>query len=270
MRDDVLKSFGGGHQGFDRTYASIRLKYYWPNMFATIIDHVRSCDDCQKAKRNNLNHPAPFQYMPIVGCFDRWHMDILGPFSKGTNGEKYLLSVIDSFSRWPILFATNSDDSQTIANILYEEVFSRYGAPHVLVSDRGQNFMSTLVKAVSSLFQITRHHTSSYHPQTNSTCERLNSTINQSICAYCPTEQSNWPSNIPGILIAHRMTPATRSTSYSPYYMLFGTGMQMPLVTALKPQEKLPSETEKQLQYVKENLEIAHKIATERVEKAQE
>ena len=275
LRDDVLKSyhdslFGGGHQGFDRTYASIRLKYYWPNMFATIIDYVKSCDDCQKAKRNHLNHPAPLQNMPIVGRFDRWHMDILGPFSKGTNGEKYLLSVIDSFSRWPELFAINSDDSQTIAKILYEEVFSRYGAPRVLVSDRGQNFMSKLVKAVSSLFQVTRHHTSSYHPQTNSTCERLNSTINQSIRAYCPTEQSNWPSKIPGILIAHRMTPATRSTSYSPYYMLFGTDMQMPLDTALKPQEKLPSETEKQLQYVKENLEIAHKIATERVEKAQE
>ena len=41
MRDDILRSYhdslaGGGHQGHERTFAAIRLKYYWPKMYDQI------------------------------------------------------------------------------------------------------------------------------------------------------------------------------------------------------------------------------------------
>ena len=71
--------------------------------------------------------------------------------------------------------------AQETARVLFREIFARYGAPKVLFSDRGRNFMSKLVIALCEIFEITQHHTSSYHPQTNGLVERYNSTIAQSL-----------------------------------------------------------------------------------------
>ncbi|VDI03589.1 Hypothetical predicted protein [Mytilus galloprovincialis] len=74
---------------------------------------------------------------------------------------------------------------------LYREIISRYGAPRTLLSDRGRNFVSNLVKALSELFNIKRHLTSSYHPQTNGACERMNSVILQALRAYTRDQQDD-------------------------------------------------------------------------------
>ena len=102
-------------------------------------------------------------------------MDILGPLTKTTEGHKYILLVVDSFSKWPKAFPLRKQESSEIANVLFREIFCRCGAPYPIVSDREQNFMSKIVTAVCQIFQVTRHFTSSYHPQTNATCERMNS-----------------------------------------------------------------------------------------------
>ena len=79
-----------------------------------------------------------------------------------------------------------------VAYLLYKEIFTRYGTPRTLVSDRGQNFMSKVVQALFKNFQVTRHVTSSYHPQSNVACERMNSTLAQSLRAYCQENPSSW------------------------------------------------------------------------------
>lgn len=130
--------------------------------------------------------------MPIEDRFSRIHMDILCPLTKTTEGHKYMLLVVDSFSKWPEAFPLRTKDSTEIAKVLFKEIFCRYGAPYTIVTDRGQNFMIKLVTAVCQIFQVTRHFTSSYHPQTNATCERMNSTIAQCLHTYVNQHQTNW------------------------------------------------------------------------------
>ena len=38
----------GAHLGVDKTFEKIRNQYYWPQMFETIKDYIRSCEQCQK------------------------------------------------------------------------------------------------------------------------------------------------------------------------------------------------------------------------------
>ena len=275
-RQDVLLSYhdslmGGGHQGFDRTYAAVRQKYFWPRMYADILGYIKGCDDCQKSKRHHHAHPAPLKPMPIEGRFDRWHMDFLGPIkSNNKDGYKHVLLVVDSYTRWPEAFPTKTQDASEVASILYREIFTRYGAPRSLISDRGQNFMSKLVTALCDIFQVTRHHISSYHPATNATCERYNQTLAQAIRAHCSEDASNWPDKLPGILMAYRMTPATQSTQLSPYFMLFGSEMLLPFDTSIKPRDTVPVKARDHLQSIIENLKLAETIADENIEKAQE
>ena len=85
-----------------------------------------------------------------------------------------------------------------------DEVIARHGAPRVLLSDRGKNFLSKVVPDVCKIFQIHKVNTSSYHPQTDSLVERFNSTLCQSLSMYVSKNQKDWDDFIPLVLFAHR------------------------------------------------------------------
>ncbi|MES9904503.1 MAG: reverse transcriptase domain-containing protein [Sedimenticola sp.] len=231
LRNDVLKSYhdsiaGGGHQGHERTFEAVRSKYYWPRMYEEIRTYVQTCQEYQQSKRPIHHQPSPLQPMPIEDVFSRWHMDILSGFPTSRDGYKHVLLVVDSYSKWSEAIPLKTQETTEVAAALFEQIISRYGAPRSIISDRGQNFMSSLIQALCEMFQITRNYTSSYHPQTNATCERMNSTILQTLRAYLPAgDHEKWPQMLPAIMMAYRSTPATQSIQFSPFYLLFSQEM---------------------------------------------
>ena len=68
-------------------------------------------------------------------------MDVLGPLKKAAGGEQYILLLVDSFSRWSETFALHDQKATTVATVLYEQIFTCYGAPHELISDRVAQFI---------------------------------------------------------------------------------------------------------------------------------
>ncbi|VDI18036.1 Hypothetical predicted protein [Mytilus galloprovincialis] len=106
-----------------------------------------------------------------------------------------------------------SQEAEEIANNLYSEIFTRYGACRYLVSDRHASNLSKLVNIVCKMFNVTQHFTSSYLPQSNVTCERTNSTLAQSLRAYCSEQQTKWPEVLPSIMMAFRMSPNLAETN---------------------------------------------------------
>ena len=275
LREEVLHAYhdslaGGGHQGFERTYHSIRMKYYWPRMYKEIYQYVQSCEACQQAKRYIHAHPASLHPLPIGERFSRWHVDILGPLTTTPDGYKYILLCVDSFTKWCEAFPLKTQEASEVAHVIYREIFTRYGAPQVLITDQGRNFMSKLVQALCELFRVTRHRTSSYHPQTNSCAERVNSSLAQALRAYCSDKQTDWADILPGILMAFRMSPATQSTLQSPYFLVFGEEMRVPLDTHLIPKDNVGKTFQHHLTNILENLKLGKELATKNMEIAQE
>ena len=274
-RLQVLESYhdsvngGLAHQGFERCYHAIRLKYYWPGMSSDVYRHVQSCEDCQRAKRNFHAKPAPLHPMPIEETFSRWHIDIAGPVTVTPRKNKYILVVVDSFSKWCEAFPMKTQEAAEVAQILFSEIIVRYGAMDTLTSDRGSVFMGKLVNALCALFDIKRTYTSSYHAQTNSVAERQIGFISQAIRTSIKADQSDWDLLLPGILMAHRASPATQSTTLSPYFMVFGKEMKLPVDVALIPKKHVGRNNRKQLADILENLELARLIATKNMEKSQ-
>ena len=259
---------GGGHQGIDRTFASISLRAYWPGMYKTIEEYVKSCGTCQKVKHQNRK-PALLTPMPIASVFERWHMDFL--CMKATpEGYKYILLLVDSFSRWCEAIPTKCQDAKTVAEILYKEIFTRYGTPKEIVSDLGRQFTSKLVRALCELGGAKQKFTSPYHPQCNATCERMNSFIIQSVRAYCDSDQNDWPSKLPGIMMAYRSTPATRSTGLSPYQLVFGRIMVTPSDVDLLPKKSLPEAVQQHLNNLVTSLKVFKEVAEDNVKINQE
>ena len=274
MRDDILRSYhdslaGGGHQGHERTFAAIRLKYYWPKMYDEIGKYVQSCLLCQQVKRPVHAKPPPLQPLPVADLFSRWHIDILSGLPTTKDKYKHILVVVDSYSKWMEAHPLRSQEATEVAAVLYREVITRYGAPRTLISDRGQTFMSKLTTAMCELFQITRHYVSAYHPATNSVVERANSIILQGFRMYCKDQQDDWPEILPSVMMAHRMTPCTQASQVSPFFLLFGREMHIPIDTALLPKDNLSQNHKVHLNNVLKQLETTRKIATENIKAAQ-
>ena len=274
LRDDILRSYhdslaGGGHQGHERTFAAIRLKYYWPKMYDEIGKYVQSCLLCQQVKRPVHAKPPPLQPLPVADLFSRWHIDILSGLPTTKDKYKHILVVVDSYSKWMEAHPLRSQEATEVAAVLYREVITRYGAPRTLISDRGQTFMSKLTAAMCELFQITRHYVSAYHPATNSVVERANSIILQGFRMYCKDQQDDWPEILPSVMMAHRMTPCTQASQVSPFFLLFGREMHIPIDTALLPKDNLSQNHKVHLNNVLKQLETTRKIATENIKAAQ-
>ena len=87
-------------------------------------------------------------------------------------------------------------DATVIARLLVDEAIARHGAPKVLLSDGGKNFLSKLVADVCKIFQIHKVKTSSYHPQTDDLVERFNSTLCQSLSMHVAKNQKDWDAYI--------------------------------------------------------------------------
>lgn len=131
--------------------------------------------------------------------------------------------------------------------------------PRVLLSDRGQAFLSKIIKAICEFFQITQHHTSSYHANINGKVERQNNTLAQCQRAYCDKDQMNWPALIPSILMAFKRAISS-PTRFSPFYMMFGEEIRLPFDIALEPKDSLPQDYRDYLSQFITNLKLAHEM----------
>ena len=58
---------------------------------------------------------------------------------------------MDYLTKWPEVFAAADQKAETIARLLVEHVVSRHGVPEQLLSDRGPNLLSEIVREVCSL-----------------------------------------------------------------------------------------------------------------------
>ena len=252
LHDDLLRSYHdstlGCHQGITRTYERMKLKYWWHTMSKDTRAYVESCEVCQQAKRNFNQERAPLQPLPVVDRFDRIHMDFLGPLPTTTKGHKYILLVVDSLTHWCECFPLASTDAATVARILFDEIICRWGAPRSILTDRGQQFLSVLIKELCKLFQIVKINTSAYHPQTNSACERMNSFILQSLRALCNKNQTDWHEKLQSIMLAYRTTPASRSIKHTPFMLMYGQEYRLPIDVALSAPSDSPHSINDHLQ----------------------
>ena len=118
-----------GYLGTQKTYAKIRNRYYWRNMFRDIDKWCKSCVDCAMKKSPRNTHKAPLLPIPVENAFDRLAVVCLGPFPLSNAGNRYVVVFAEYPSRWPEAFAVPHTDAQTIARLLVNHILS----PHMVL-----------------------------------------------------------------------------------------------------------------------------------------
>ena len=197
----------GGDFGTVKTYEKLRTRYYWRKMFSDVSHWCRSCCDCAMTKSPRSRHKAPLLPIPVQDAFDRVACDIIGPFPVSKAGNRYVVVFSEYLTKWVECVPVPSIEASMIARLLVDEIFCRHGAPRTLLSDRGSNFLSSLVSEVFKLLNTKKVNTTAYHPQTNGLVERFNNTLAEAISSFVSSNQQDWDVYIPtsNLLIAlHR------------------------------------------------------------------
>ena len=214
-----------GHQGRMRTLSLLRERFFWPGMQAEAMQHVLKCTRC--LRRTTPSHVAPLQPIHVTQPLELVHMDYLSLEPSKGNIENVLV-ITDHFTRYALAYPNKTQTAQATARILWDKFICHYGFPEKFISDQGRNFESDLIKELCKIAGVKKLHTTPYHPQGNGQCERFNSTLCNMLGTLSEEEKSDWKSYLGCMTHAYNCTKHA-STTYSPYYLMFGRHPRLPI-----------------------------------------
>ncbi|GBM36474.1 Retrovirus-related Pol polyprotein from transposon 412, partial [Araneus ventricosus] len=133
-----------GHFGVMKTLSKTRERFYWDRLRADVENWCRECHACGARKGPKTKTEGRLQRYNAGTPFERIALDILGPFPVTTKGNRYVLVLMDYFTKWPEAIPIPDQEASTVAEELVRSWISCYGVPMILHSDQGTNFNSAL------------------------------------------------------------------------------------------------------------------------------
>ncbi|XP_077553375.1 uncharacterized protein LOC144168216 [Haemaphysalis longicornis] len=238
-----------GHFGVEKTKDRILEDFFWPGITADV-------------KRT-----------PVIETpFYRVATHIVGPIHPPSKaGNPFILTLMDCATRYPDAIALPSIETERVAKALLE-MFSRVGVPKEVLSNRGSNSTSELMKEVARLLSVRQLQTSPYHPMANGMVEKFNGTLKLILKRMCVEKHRDWDRYLAPLLFAYTEVPQA-SLGFSPFELLYGRHIRFPLsiLKEIWSNESLDEETKTTYQHVtdlRNRLKETCRLAHEELEKA--
>lgn len=238
VRDEILyechdSPLSGGHLGLTKTFHKLKSRYYWPHMLKDTENYVKTCLHCQTRKTPKGSPAGLLQPIPVGLPFERVGVDVLGPFTKTNGGNRYIIVAMDYATKWAEARATPTATAEETANFLIDRIVCRFGCPNEILTDRGMNFRSNLVRGMLNGLGIRSLFTTAYHPACNGLVEHFNGTLAQMLSFYTGTSQKDWDLYVNLTCFSYN-TSRQETTKHSPFYLLFGVEARLPVDVSLR------------------------------------
>jgi transposase InsO family protein len=159
--------------------------------------------------------------LDVPAAFHRWHLRFIGELPTSLKGNRWILVAVDYTTNWPIARAVPTASAEAVADFIYEEIVMRFGCPKEILTDRGGNFTSNIVKHYLQKLNVHYKLTSAFHPRINGKCERLNGTLKAALRKYTNGALHRWDDFLNAALFACRIRTHS-TTGFSPFYLTNG------------------------------------------------
>lgn len=153
-------------------------------------------------------------------------MDIVGPLPVSADC-RYVLAVIDRFTRWPEVYPIVDISAETCARAFIAVWVSRFGCQHRITTDRGRQFESKLFSTISALLGAQHRPTTAYHPACNGLVERLHRQLKAAIKCHYKCATANWTEVLPLVLLGIR-SAWKDDVKASAAEMVYGEPLRLP------------------------------------------
>ena len=195
----------------------------WPGLEDQVTEFVRKCDICQKQKivRAKIHEPMLITDTPL-DTIDKVSLDTVGKSPTTSDGNKHILTMQDNLSKYCIAVSIpdTSISETTVAHAIAKHLFSQYGAPRAILTDRGGSFINNLLRKLSKIFVVKQITTSGYRPQSNGSLERSHAVLMDYIRTYAET-YDDWDQLLPFAMFAYN-TSIHEATKFTPFEIVFG------------------------------------------------
>lgn len=222
MENNVIRSCHDdmAHVGFEKVIENIKRVYWFPNMKTKIRHYLFSCLKCieyspMSGKREGYLHGIPKGDRPFLSL----HVDHLGPFEKTENNNKFILVIIDGFTKFVRCYPCKTTKTEEVIKYV-KEYFRTYSKPKRLISDRGTAFTSTDFKTFLSRESVEQVLIATGTPRANGQVEVVNRSITLMI-AKRVKHPDEWDQVLSKVEFAINNT-IHKATGQTPSKLLFG------------------------------------------------
>src|SRR6266498_2884230 len=225
-----------------------------------VKSYIQTCDQCQR--RGKTTDKNELHSIKVKEPFYQWRIDIVGPLTETSRGNKYIVVAIDYFTKYPEARVLINTNAKSVANFIYEDIIYRHGCLRKLISDREIHFNNQVIERLLEKFKIQYNLSTSYHPKTNGLVERFNKIL----CEFLTKlneERENWDEYISPTLFAYR-TKVNKSTQFTLFYLAYGRKVILPFDNNTKAEISLMDRVEE----ITTELIQAKKKTIENIEKS--
>eukprot|EP01038_Epipyxis_sp_PR26KG_P016642 gene16642-22742_t len=206
---------------------TIRSEYFCSNLREDDRDHCRACRFCMRRKADRKQGRLPvMDYNSAtpkesLRPFQRVHIDLTGPFPPTPDGNKYILVVKDSLTKWIELFAIPNKKPQLLPCVCVMRSFiCRHGSPEIIISEQGTEFTAAIIiQQLLKLMGIKHIRTTPTHPEANNgQAEQHNHILKDVLSSYLSVVHGNdWDQHLSLVAYDYRTTvnQATGETPFS-------------------------------------------------------
>ena len=249
-----------GHFSGPRLYKSLVRCRWWPRMYTDVIAYADNCPQCAIVEGTGRRQKPLVQPILTERPFQILGVDIM-ELPVTSKGNRYVIVFQDLFTKWPMVYPAPDQKTERIARLIVEEIVPCFGVPEAILSDRGTNLLSFLMKDICKMLGIEKRNTTAGHPQCGGVVERFNRTLKTMLRKQAAKFGVKWDQYLSGVLWAYRNTPHS-STGEKPSFLLFGFDCRSPMEAALIPTKPLkPTNIHDYREQVMLSLSSARKLA---------
>ena len=225
-KDIVALCHSYRHFGIEKTTNIVQNNYWWRGMKDQVKECSKACEPC-KLGLAKFSEPMEMRPIAVQGIYHKVGIDMIGPLQKSLSGNRYIITAVDYMSKNIEAEAVPDKSSKTTAEFFHRDIVCRHGTPVEVVTDKGGEFQGEF-RTVLDKYGIDHRLTSPYHPQAHGLTERANQALTKALVKMTKEDPHNWDKQIPTILMGYRATKQA-STKYSPFFMLHGHDMVLPI-----------------------------------------
>nr|GEV80983.1 DNA-directed DNA polymerase [Tanacetum cinerariifolium] len=150
----------GGHHGANLTAKKVfDAGFFWPSIYHDAHEMIKTCDICQREGKISQKNEMPQNTIQVYEIFDIW--------------------------------ALLTNDARVVVKFL-KSLFSRFGIPRAIISDRGTHFCNDQFTRVMIKYGLTHRLATAYHPQTSGQVEVSNRGLKRILKRTMGENRASW------------------------------------------------------------------------------